>query len=91
MFWAIQPDSGDAQVLQVIELLGKTAEIAHAVFVAVVERAYVDFIDDCVFVPERVGICNGRRVVIGHRLQCDRSSEEDVSYPSIGSVMVVKA
>ena len=51
-----QPDGCDAQVLQVIELPGKAAKIAHAVLVAVVERAHVDFIDDGVLVPKRVRI-----------------------------------
>ena len=61
-----QPDGGDAQVLQVIQFLGEAAEIAHAVVVAVVERADVDFIDDRVFVPESVRVESGVEVVAGH-------------------------
>ena len=34
-----QPERGDAEVLQVVELLGQAAEVADAVAVAVVERA----------------------------------------------------
>ena len=46
-----QPDGGDAQVLQVVELLRQAAEIADAVGHAVEEGADVDFVDDGVFVP----------------------------------------
>ncbi len=51
-----QPDERYAQVLQVIELLGEAAKIAHAVGVAVGESADMDFIDDRVLVPLRIGI-----------------------------------
>ena len=61
-----QPDGGDAQVLQVIELFGETAKVAHAVVVAVVEGAHVDFVDDRVLVPQRIGIRDRRRVVGRH-------------------------
>jgi hypothetical protein len=49
-----QPDGGDAQVLEVVELLRQAAEVAHAVAVAVEERADVGLVDDGVLVPERV-------------------------------------
>ena len=52
------------EVLQVIQLLGEAAKIAHAVFVAVVEGAGVDFIDDRVFVPQRIGIGDGCNVLV---------------------------
>jgi hypothetical protein len=48
------PDRGDAQVLQVIELLRQAGEIALAVRVAVPERADMDLVDDRVLVPERI-------------------------------------
>ena len=41
-----QPDRCDAQILKVIELLGKAAKVAHPVLVAVEEGTNVDFIDD---------------------------------------------
>ena len=49
-----QPDRGDAQVLQVVELLGQPLEVADAVAVAVVEGADVQLVDDRVLVPERI-------------------------------------
>ena len=51
-----QPDGRDAQILQIIELLGEAAKIAHAVVVAVEEGADVHFINDRVLVPKRIGI-----------------------------------
>jgi hypothetical protein len=49
-----QPESGDAEILQVVEPLGQAAEISDAVPVAVVERADVELVDDRVFVPEGI-------------------------------------
>src|SRR5450432_2011471 len=49
-----QPDAGYAQVLKVIQLLREAFEIAHAVVVAVKESFDVGFIDDGVFVPQRI-------------------------------------
>ena len=60
-----QPDGGDAQVLQIIQLRAEPAEIAHAVVVAVVKGARVDFVDDGVLVPLWIGIQRSRGVV-GH-------------------------
>jgi hypothetical protein len=55
-----QPERGDAEVLQVVQLLSQAAEVADAIFVAVVERPHVQLIDDRVFVPEWVAMV-GRR------------------------------
>ena len=49
-----KPDRGDAQFLEIIELLDQSAKIADAVAVAVVEGLDVQLIDDGVFVPERI-------------------------------------
>ena len=49
-----KPDGGDAQFLEIIELLDQAAEIADAVAVAVVERLDVQLVDDRVLVPERI-------------------------------------
>ena len=66
-----QPEARDAQVLQVVELLQETAEVAYPVVVAVEERLDRQLIDDGVLVPERVactsaalhgGSCLPRRV-----------------------------
>jgi hypothetical protein len=50
-----EPDAGDAQVLQVVQLLQQTLEVAHAVVVAVGEGADVQLVDDRVLVPQRIG------------------------------------
>jgi hypothetical protein len=49
-----QPDRGHAQFLEIIEFLDQPAEIADAVAVAVVKRLYMQFVNDRVFVPERI-------------------------------------
>ncbi len=49
-----QPDRRDAQVLEVVQLLRQTGEVADAVVVAVEEGADVDLVDDGVLVPEGV-------------------------------------
>ena len=49
-----QPQRVDAEVLQIIELLGQAGEVADAVAVAVGERLDVKLIDDRVLVPEVV-------------------------------------
>ena len=49
------PQAGDAEPLQVIELLGDPREVADAVVVAVEERPDVRVVDDRVLVPERIG------------------------------------
>jgi hypothetical protein len=49
------PEAGDAEVLEVVEAGDESLEVADAVVVGVGEGADVEFIDDGVFVPERVG------------------------------------
>ena len=50
-----QPQRGDAEILQISQLLGQPGKIADAVIVAVGERLDVQLIDDGVLVPEFVG------------------------------------
>jgi len=50
-----EPQRGDAEILQVVELARQALEIADAVIRAVEERLDVELIDDGVFVPERIG------------------------------------
>src|SRR5205823_3920185 len=53
-----QPQTGHAQLAQVVELFNKPAQIARTVAVAVVEAAHVDFVEDGVLVPQAVsGTC----------------------------------
>ena len=49
-----QPDGGDPEVLQVVELSGQALEIADAVIVAVEKAFDVQLVNDGVFEPERV-------------------------------------
>jgi hypothetical protein len=49
-----QPESGDAEVLEIVELFDQAGKIADAVAVAVHEGPNVDFIKDRVLVPQRV-------------------------------------
>ena len=46
-----EPERGDPQVVEVVQLRGQAAEVAHAVALAVVERADVQLVDDRVLVP----------------------------------------
>ena len=50
-----QPEAGDAEILQIGQLLREAGEVADAVAVAVVEGADVGLVDDRVLVPERIG------------------------------------
>ena len=56
-----QPQRGDAEVLQIAELLGQAREIADAVIVAVGKGLDVKLIDDGVLVPELVAVQRGDR------------------------------
>ncbi len=49
-----QPQAGDPEPLQVVELLDQAREVADAVVVAVEERLDGQLVDDGVLVPERV-------------------------------------
>ena len=49
-----QPERGDAELLQIVELFGQSGKIADAVIVAVGEGLDVQLIDDGVLVPELV-------------------------------------
>jgi hypothetical protein len=49
-----QPDSGNAEALQIIKAADKALEVADAVAVCVHERADREAIDDCILVPEVV-------------------------------------
>ncbi len=49
-----QPDRGDAEILDVVELRGEAREVSDAVAVRVEERARAKLVNDRVLVPERV-------------------------------------
>ena len=48
-----EPERGDAEALEVVELLDQAPEVADAVAVAVVEGPHVELVDDGVLVPGR--------------------------------------
>jgi hypothetical protein len=59
------PQAGNPERLQIVELLGHALEVADAVVVAVEERFDVRLVDDGVLVPQRIGVGGGRRGVGG--------------------------
>ena len=67
-----QPQARDAEVVQVRKLLCEPGEIADTVRIAVVEGADVHLVDDCVFVPERIGVTVS---------EITGSNDEDVCHP----------
>ena len=58
-----KPQAGDPEILQVVELLQKSREVADAVVVAVVEGLDVQLVDDRVLVPEGIA---GTAASLGH-------------------------
>ncbi len=48
-----EPQAGDAEALQIIELLGESRKIADAVLIAVVKRFHMRLVNDRVPVPVR--------------------------------------
>ncbi len=52
-----QPESSDAEFLQIIQLLHETAKVAHAVAIAVEKCLNVQLVDDRILVPKRVDRC----------------------------------
>jgi len=60
-----QPQRGDAEVLQIIELFSQSSEIADAVIVAVGKGLDVKLIDDGILVPKLVGVQRGDRQLGG--------------------------
>src|SRR5665213_1452340 len=49
-----QPQTGDAELLQIIQLLHETGKVSDAVIVAVEKSLYVKLVDDRVFVPQGI-------------------------------------
>jgi len=53
------PDGGDAETLQITELLTEPLEVADSIIVTVEERLDMSLVDNGVFVPERFGLIHG--------------------------------
>ena len=51
-----QPDCVDPELLQIIQFLFETSEVADAIAITVVESANVHLVDDRVFVPKSIRI-----------------------------------
>src|SRR6266487_3239023 len=49
-----EPDSRNAELLEIIELFNQATEVAHPIAVAVTKRLNVQLIDDRVLVPKRI-------------------------------------
>ena len=49
-----EPDRGDAELLEIIEFLDQSSEIADAVAIAVADSFDMQLVDDRVFVPQRI-------------------------------------
>ena len=49
-----EPDGINAEFLKIIQFLDHSAKVAHAVAVAVAKRFDMHFVDDCIFVPQRI-------------------------------------
>src|SRR5579871_3652525 len=60
-----QPDCRYAQVLEIVQLAGKPAEIPHPISVAIAESLYMDLVNDRVLVPEGVAFEIGRHTGFG--------------------------
>ncbi len=58
-----QPERRYAEVLKVIEPIDQPAEVAHPVAAAVLKSLDVQFVDDRVFVPKRIG---REGAILGH-------------------------
>src|SRR4051812_12636109 len=49
-----QPNCGNAQLLEIVQLLGETTEIADPIVNIVIERTYVKLVNNGVFIPQRI-------------------------------------
>src|SRR5437868_8958570 len=49
-----QPDGGDAEIAQIIELARQAGKIPYPVTIAVIERAYAQLVKDRILVPQRI-------------------------------------
>src|SRR3546814_2840739 len=49
-----EPECGDSEILNIVELFDEFAKVAYAVVVRIEERLHVNLIDDGVLVPERI-------------------------------------
>ena len=59
-----QPESRDPQILQIVQLLCQSWKIADPIAITVVEGPHVEFVDDGVLIPKRIGmgqawVCHG--------------------------------
>ena len=67
-----QPDRGDAELVEIVELLDQPAKIPYPVAVAIVKGLNMQLVDDCVLVPERIACvsssANCMRLTLGAQI-----------------------
>ncbi len=83
-----QPDGVDAEILDVVELLGQSGEIADPVVVGIEKRLDVQLVDDGVPVPMPVGAGGGghdRRFICHRRLSGHPGPLEKVVEVALGA------
>ena len=80
-----EPEAGDPQVLEIVELPDQAGEVADAVVVAVGERLDVELVDDGVFVPERVGAGSWRLSFPAEATSTSSASERDHADSIVGT------
>ena len=61
-----QPHRGNAEILEVIQFLCQSREIPNAVIITVVERTNMEFVNDRVFVPQRI-VLKRKAFELGHK------------------------
>src|SRR5262249_54075115 len=79
-----QPEGGDAQVLQIVELLGEPAKVPDPVPITVVKRADVQFVDDSILVPQGIVVEHEDVFVMVHAALLVRDEEHTTMLPEHG-------
>src|SRR5215472_10563768 len=70
-----EPQAGDPELLEIIELLDQPAEVTDAVAVRIEESLHMRFVDDRVLVPEGVAIDAGDHPDTVPIRRCSRERE----------------
>ncbi len=82
-----QPQRGDAEILQIVELVGQPREIADAVIVAVVKRLHMELVDDGVLVPKLVVAASAAGTALAFSLASRRPTPIGGKPPSARSAI----
>ncbi len=71
-----QPQTGDPQILKIIQFLDQARKVTDAIAVAVFKCADVQLVDDCILVPERISRAARPLCHDAFRLVLKRSPED---------------